>query len=146
LSDTQPVHATLAAIYTPRGWRGALLRGPSGVGKSALALALIGKGWRLVADDRVLVWRCGDRVWGRAPEVLHGLLEVRSVGVLPFAALAFAEIAWVIDCVAGAADLERIPGPDRAVLCGVERPRRRIDAAAPTAADTLAAFCDALRV
>ncbi|MEG0819600.1 MAG: serine kinase, partial [Brevundimonas sp.] len=48
---TQPLHATAVARYSPAGWRGVLIQGPSGVGKSDLALRLIGQGWRLVADD-----------------------------------------------------------------------------------------------
>ena len=45
-----PLHATTVACVTPQGWRGVLIQGPSGVGKSDLALRLIGQGWRLVAD------------------------------------------------------------------------------------------------
>ena len=52
----QPIHATAVARHTPAGWRGALIQGPSGVGKSDLALRLIGQGWRLIADDWTHLW------------------------------------------------------------------------------------------
>ena len=146
MSAPQPVHATLVARYTPKGWRGVLYRGPSGAGKSALALALIGKGWRLVADDRVRLWRSGDRVWGRAPDALRGLLEVRGVGVLSFPPLDCCEVACVIDSLQGATEIERIPEPATAILCGVSLPACTLDLCAPAAADRAAAFCGALRL
>jgi RNase adaptor protein for sRNA GlmZ degradation len=72
------IHATAVAL----GGRGVLLLGPSGAGKSGLALALIDRGWRLVADDRVVLRREGDALWAEAPEPLRGLLEVRDVGIV----------------------------------------------------------------
>jgi serine kinase of HPr protein (carbohydrate metabolism regulator) len=146
MSDPQPVHATLVARYTPAGWRGLLLRGPSRAGKSALALALIGKGWRLVADDRVHLWRCAGRVWGRAPDRLRGLLEVRGVGVLPVPALDCCEVTHVIDSPQGASEIERIPEPAVAVLIGINLPACILELKAPGAADRAVAFCGALHV
>lgn len=141
-----PIHATLVARFTGGMWRGVLLRGPSGVGKSDLALRLVGQGWRLVADDRVLVWRSGDRLWGRAPQVLKGLLELRGIGVMPFPALDFAEIALVVDCVSAAESLERVPDPATVEIEGVDVPIHRLAALHGAAADQLAALCDALRL
>ena len=59
-----------------------LIEGPSGSGKSDLALRAIEIGFRLVADDRTLVWASGGALYGRAPAPLGGLIEVRGVGVL----------------------------------------------------------------
>lgn len=150
MSALAPLHATLAAYRAADGWSGVLLRGPSGAGKSDLALRLLGRGWRLVADDRVLVWRSGGRLWGRAPAVLSGLLEVRTAGVLPFPALGFAEIVRVIDCAEpearGGPPLERIPADAVTEICGVRLPVCTIDAAAPSAAEKVAALCGAVRV
>jgi serine kinase of HPr protein (carbohydrate metabolism regulator) len=145
LSDDAPTHATLVARFSAGRWRGVLVRGPSGAGKSALALALIYRGWRLVADDRVVIWATGERVWGRAPDTLAGLLEVRGVGVTARPALPFVEIAAVID--ATPADMvERIPEPAAAIVRGVALPVCRLDLGATSAADKVAAFCDALRL
>ncbi|HAQ33260.1 MAG TPA: serine/threonine protein kinase, partial [Rhodospirillaceae bacterium] len=59
-----------------------LLRGPSGSGKSDLALRLIDGGGRLVADDQTLVEIQGERLVATAPETIAGKMEVRGVGVL----------------------------------------------------------------
>ncbi len=79
---------------------GILLLGESGAGKSAIALQLIGRGARLVADDRVeLFVREGD-LWARPPAALAGLIEARGVGIaaLPFAA--DAHVALAVELVA----------------------------------------------
>ena len=61
-------HAGLIARFEPPVWRGVLIDGPSGSGKSDLALRALDGGWMLVADDRVLVWACEGRLYGRAPD------------------------------------------------------------------------------
>ncbi|CAH0192249.1 HPr kinase/phosphorylase [Roseomonas sp. CECT 9278] len=84
-----------------------LVLGPPGSGKSDLALRLIGRGFRLVADDQVLVE-------GRAvspPPALRGLLEVRGLGI--FEALPVAEgarLALAVDLVAPEG-VTRLPRP-----------------------------------
>ena len=64
---TERVHATAVARWGPSGWTGVLLAGPSGVGKSGLALRLLDQGWRLVGDDYVEVWACDRALYARAP-------------------------------------------------------------------------------
>lgn len=62
---------------------GALLTGASGVGKSELALELITRGHRLIADDAPLFSRIApDIIVGTAPPVIQDFLEVRGLGVL----------------------------------------------------------------
>ena len=72
------VHASCVAA----GSRGILLLGPSGQGKSDLALRLIDRGARLVADDRCDIWFDRERLWCRPPETLAGKLEVRGIGIV----------------------------------------------------------------
>ena len=72
------VHATCVSLYGA----GLIIRGPSGAGKSDLALRLIDRGARLVADDRVDLLVSDNGVIARAPETLAGLLEVRGLGIL----------------------------------------------------------------
>jgi serine kinase of HPr protein (carbohydrate metabolism regulator) len=64
-----------------------LLTGPSGSGKSDLALRLIDAGAKLIADDRVELVLIDGRVHGRAPSDmppnLRGRIEARGVGILP---------------------------------------------------------------
>jgi HPr kinase/phosphorylase len=62
---------------------GALLTGPSGIGKSECGLELIARGHRLVADDVVDIRRYRDkRLVGSAPPLLRHQLEIRGLGVL----------------------------------------------------------------
>jgi serine kinase of HPr protein (carbohydrate metabolism regulator) len=91
------VHAGLIARRLDGRWRGALIEGPSGAGKSDLALRALDHGFRLVADDRVILWTCAGRLFGRAPAPLAGLMEVRGQGVVAEAALAFGEVALVVE-------------------------------------------------
>jgi serine kinase of HPr protein (carbohydrate metabolism regulator) len=114
-----PVHASLAAAHLAGDWRGVLIRGASGSGKSALLLALIERGFHLVADDRVILWSSGGAVFGRAPKVLSGLIEVRGLGVAEISARSFARIELVLDLVPRET-VERTPEPARESLCGAE--------------------------
>lgn len=62
---------------------GVLITGESSVGKSELALELISRGHRLVADDAPEFTRTGpDILEGRSPTILQGFMEVRGLGIL----------------------------------------------------------------
>ncbi len=61
---------------------GALIVGSSGIGKSETALELIQRGYRLVADDVVEVWREGAILMGESPELIRHHLEIRGIGIL----------------------------------------------------------------
>ncbi len=115
-------HAGLIALRQDGVWRGALIEGPSGIGKSDLALRALDAGFRLVADDRVVVFASGGRPYGKAPETLAGLLEVRGLGVIDAAALPFCEIALVIRCVEDPVAVERLPDPRSVTITGVSVP------------------------
>jgi serine kinase of HPr protein (carbohydrate metabolism regulator) len=106
----------------------------------------MGRGWRLVADDRVLVWMSSGAAWGRAPGVLHGLFEVRGVGVMTVPVLALAKIEVVAECARSDAELDRTPLPEHAVIAGARVPLCRIAPLESAAPDKLAAFCSAPRV
>ena len=100
-------HAGLIAAFMDGGWRGALITGPSGTGKSDLALRCLDRGFSLVADDRVELWTSGGRLYGRAPETLAGQIEVRGLDVLAQSALAWSRVSLCVR--AGIPD--RIPEP-----------------------------------
>ncbi len=119
------LHATCLARRNVSGgtWRGVLLRGRSGVGKSDLALRAASAGWRLVADDRSLVFRSGAGLFARAPKTIAGLVEARGLGVLPVRHLAFVQVVLAIDCVEQANGLERAPEWDMVEILGVYLPR-----------------------
>ncbi|MDB5453070.1 MAG: serine kinase [Caulobacteraceae bacterium] len=100
------VHAGLVALREAGLWRGCLITGPSGSGKSDLALRCLEAGFRLVADDRVVLWTSAGQLFGKAPERLFGLIEARGLGVMTEPALPFAPVRLV---AAAATDPERIP-------------------------------------
>jgi serine kinase of HPr protein (carbohydrate metabolism regulator) len=125
-------HAGLVALRLGGAWRGVLIEGGSGAGKSDLALRALQSGFRLVADDRTLVWASGGSLFGRAPDALAGLIEVRGLGVLAEPWIGFAEIALVVDCVADAA-VERAPDLETLVIAGVAAPRLQVSALEPSA-------------
>lgn len=62
---------------------GVLLTGPSGVGKSELALELLSRGHRLIADDAPQFFRTSpDTIHGSCPPLLADFLEVRGLGII----------------------------------------------------------------
>ncbi|HEX8978270.1 MAG TPA: HPr(Ser) kinase/phosphatase [Parasulfuritortus sp.] len=62
---------------------GVLISGDASVGKSELALELITRGHRLVADDALEVYAVApDTLEGRCPNLLQDYMEVRGLGVL----------------------------------------------------------------
>ena len=113
------VHGGLLALWLDGGWRGVLVEGPSGAGKSDLALRCLAEDFRLVADDRVMLWTSEGRLFGRAPKALAGLVEVRGLDVLAEPSLRFAPVVLVVR--AGAP--ERIPDEAFTDLLGVRLPR-----------------------
>ena len=111
-------HAGLIARRIHGRWQGALLLGPSGAGKSDLALRALDHGFRLVADDRVLLWEDRGQLFGRAPDRLRDRLEVRGLGVIQVSALPFCRVTMV-------AHLERpdrLPDPGGDLILGVALP------------------------
>lgn len=105
------IHGTCVLV----GGIGVLLRGPSGGGKSDVAVRLIDDGALLVADDQVQVRMEQGRLMATAPEPLAGLIEVRGVGILPVPTADAAEIRLVVDLVS-AERVERLPEPETVIL------------------------------
>jgi len=84
LAEKTVVHGVFLEVHG----MGVLLTGESGVGKSELALELISRNHRLIADDAPEFSRMGpDTVRGRCPEVLRDFIEVRGLGILNIRAM-----------------------------------------------------------
>lgn len=139
---TPVVHATAVARSGALGWRGALLRGPSGAGKSDLALRLVDKGWRLVADDYTHVWASDGALYASAPDRISGLVEVRGLGILRSSARSLVRIALLVDCVRQAP--ERLPAPAFDTLAEVCLPCLALDVRPASAAVHLSLAMDRL--
>ena len=115
-------HAGLIAQRVGGVWRGVLIEGPSGAGKSDLALRAMAHGFQLVADDRVLLWATAGRLYGRAPDVLVGQIEVRSLGIMTAPARPFCEV-----CLLVRADVaDRMPDPSTQTILGVAIPLLKV--------------------
>ena len=117
-------HAGLIATRVTGHWVGILIEGASGAGKSDLALRALDRGFRLVADDRVLVWADEGRLYGRSPEAICGLLEVRGVGVVALTPLPFCRIMLLAQLGAP----ERMPAPATEAILDI--PLQRLAVAA----------------
>jgi HPr kinase/phosphorylase len=73
------VHGTLVDVYGV----GLLYTGKSGIGKSEVALDLVERGHRLVADDVIRINRRGaDVIMGTGAELLGHHMEIRGVGII----------------------------------------------------------------
>src|SRR5206468_2838137 len=108
---TPTVHASAVLV----GARAVLIRGPSGSGKSRLALALLQTSdngqsvfTRLVSDDRSLLEARHGRLLVRAPPGLAGLIEVRGLGIRRLPCEPVAVVGLVVDLAAQ--DGDRLPG------------------------------------
>lgn len=113
------IHATAVALPREGGWDGVLLRGPSGSGKSDLALRLIDEGARLIADDQTELCVDETTVSLRAPARIADRLEVRGLGLVAVRSVDQARLVLVAE-LAPAADIERLPEPQAVTLAGVE--------------------------
>ena len=79
LAPRQQVHGVLVDVLGV----GLLLQGEVGIGKSELALELVSRGHRLVADDSVLCLREAPNILtGHCPAALQNFLEVRGLGIV----------------------------------------------------------------
>ncbi|MBS0577570.1 MAG: HPr(Ser) kinase/phosphatase [Proteobacteria bacterium] len=79
LAPQVTIHGVFMEVYSI----GVLITGESGSGKSELALELISRGHRLVADDAPLFTQIApDVLDGTCPDLLQDLLELRGLGVL----------------------------------------------------------------
>ena len=78
-APTINVHGSLVDVYGV----GLLYTGKSGIGKSEIALDLVERGHRLVADDVVKITRvASDVIIGSGSELLGHHMEIRGVGII----------------------------------------------------------------
>ena len=84
LAEKSTVHGVFMEVMG----NGVLITGASSIGKSELALELITRGHRLIADDAPLFTRTGPKMLnGSCPTVLKDFMEVRGLGVLNIRAM-----------------------------------------------------------
>jgi serine kinase of HPr protein (carbohydrate metabolism regulator) len=119
-----------------------LITGPSGTGKSDLALRLLDRGFTLVSDDQTIVRKDGDRLLASAPPNIAGKLEVRGIGIVDMERLENVPVALVVELTS---EITRLPDDSRErLVLGVRLPLVSIDATTASAPSKVALALDRL--
>jgi len=88
LADNLSEYVTLHGVFLEVLGVGVLLSGFSGIGKSELALELVTRGNRLIADDIIEFRKISpDTIAGMCPAILKDFIEVRGLGILNIRAM-----------------------------------------------------------
>ena len=124
---------------------GVVLVGPSGSGKSDLALRLIDQGAKLVADDRVVIERHGARLIARPPAAIAGLIEVRGLGIMRVGYCPASELGLVVG-LGAERPAERLPERATYQVLGVALPHLKLDPWTPSACARIRLVLTAERV
>ena len=136
--SAETVHASCVAIEG----RAVLISGPSGSGKSDLALRLLDRGFILVSDDQTIIRREDDRLLASAPPQIAGKIEIRGLGILEMETAADVPVALLVELTS---DIQRLPDDNRErPLLGVGLPLVSIDSKAASAASKVALALDRL--
>lgn len=132
----ESIHATTVAIDS----RAVLITGPSGSGKSDLALRLLDRGFILVSDDQTLVRREGDRLLASPPMQIAGKLEVRGIGIVEMETVSDVPVALLVELTS---DIPRLPDDSRELsILGICVPLVTIDAMTASAPSKVALALD----
>ena len=136
--SSETAHASTVAV----DGRAVLISGPSGSGKSDLALRLLDRGFTLVSDDQTIVRRDGDRLVASAPPTIKGKLEIRGVGIVEMETVTDVPVALYVELTS---EIVRLPDDrrERPVL-GVNLPLISVDAQTASAASKVALALDRL--
>ena len=133
---SEAIHASTVASEG----RAVLITGPSGSGKSDLALRLLDRGFTLVSDDQTIVRRDGDRLIASAPPTIAGKLEIRGIGIVDMATVSDIPVALLVELTS---DIERLPDDSRErPIFGVSLPLISIDAMSASAPTKVALALD----
>lgn len=90
---SETIHASCVSI----AGEAVLIVGPSGSGKSDLALRLIDRGATLVSDDYTILHRVGKELRARAPETIKDKIEVRTVGIVTMQSVQDIRVSLIVD-------------------------------------------------
>ena len=116
LNERSVLHASAVAVDD----RAVLILGASGSGKSSLALALMGWGATLVADDRVILNWAGASVLLSPPGAIAGRIEARGVGILTAEYQSQVPLSLIVDL--DEMETDRLPPQRSKILLGISFP------------------------
>lgn len=140
--STENIHATAVSVNK----KAVLLLGPSGSGKSDLALRLImNKNAVLIADDRVDIISANGVLKASCPENIKGLLEVRGIGICNFPFLPEENIALAVQLVSCIKETERLPEAETITFFKIKIPLIKLYPFEVSAADKVILACDQQR-
>jgi len=135
---------TLHASTVATEGRAVLITGPSGSGKSDLALRMLDRGFSLVSDDQTIVKRDGKRLLASAPHNIAGKLEIRGIGIIDMDRTDNVPIVLVVELTS---DIQRLPDDSRErPFLGVKLPLVTIDAMTASAPSKVALALDRMGV
>lgn len=136
--SSETIHASTVAV----DGRAVLLTGPSGSGKSDLALRMLDRGFSLVSDDQTIVRRDSDRLIATAPATIAGKLEIRGVGIFELDHVSDLPVALLVELTS---EIRRLPDDSRErPVLGVPLPLISIDASTASASSKVALALDRL--
>src|SRR4051794_35528078 len=131
---------TLHASTVATDGRAVLITGPSGSGKSDLALRLLDRGFTLVSDDQTIVRRDGERLVATAPPNIEGKLEIRGIGIIEVDHIGDIPVALIVELTS---DIQRLPDDSRErPILGVNLPLISIDSMTASAPSKVALALD----
>jgi len=120
--SAETLHASTIAL----DGRAVLITGPSGSGKSDLALRMVDGGFTLVSDDQTIVKKHGERLLASAPATIAGKLEVRGIGIVEMGRVDNVPVALIVELTS---EIQRLPDDSRErPILGVKVPLISIDA------------------
>lgn len=129
------IHATAISIKRGALWRGVLISGSSGVGKSDLALRCLARGFNLICDDYCQAWLSDNIVYVSAPQTIKDKIEVRGIGIMHKKSRHFTRIDLIVHCQN--TPIERLPEPEVTAVLGVKIPTIRLNPKEASCVDKL---------
>jgi serine kinase of HPr protein (carbohydrate metabolism regulator) len=131
---------TLHASTVATEGRAVVIVGPSGSGKSDLALRLLDRGFTLVSDDQTLIKRDGERLIASAPPNIAGKMEIRGIGIVDMETVDSVPVALLVELTS---EIQRLPDENRErPVLGVKLPLISIDAMTASAPSKVALALD----